>query len=240
MQRIAICACHTIKAMVKYLLSSLIVTLLVLVSCEKDENTIPDGEDYGCIQRVYVKAKDHTISGADVAIVDNLFSKNKIDYSIFRYYEFRHDTIQDSYPPYTKRDRKWVRVDQYSRDLRIFNAERVFAFYNDTLPEPDFYQRTLGPYTPQLDTTPNLSLPRVRRLFAYNLDRHLPLDSNSVRINYSDTCFSAEFGFYKEIVDKHETIKFHKAWRVFKKNSKNDRPVGYYDDETGKQIAFSQ
>jgi hypothetical protein len=219
----------------KYPLSSLIVTLLVIVSCKKekvDENKIPDGEDYGCIQQFYIKVKDHSISSADVITLDNLFSKNKIDNSNFRYYQYSHDIIQNDFPPYSKSDTKVIWADQFDRGLRIFKAERGFTFYNDTAYEankvPD---RALSK-----DTIPGLSLPRVRRLFRYDLERYLPKDSNGNRVDYSDTCFIAEFGFYKYKNNNYQT-KFYKAWRVQIKNSVNG-PIGYYDDESGRGVSF--
>jgi len=54
---------------------------------------------------------------------------------------------------------------------------------------------------------------------------------------YSDTCFIAEFGFYK-LSTGSSSFKFYKAWRVFKKNSADDRPVGYYDDNSGQLLSF--
>jgi hypothetical protein len=77
----------------------------------------------------------------------------------------------------------------------------------------------------------------VRRLFRYDLEKYFPSDSNSIHIDYNDTCFVAEFGFYKKIIDKHQSSRFYKVWRVQKKNSVNG-PEGYYDDESGKSLSF--
>lgn len=223
-------------------LSLLIATLLVIASCKKDhdENSIPAGEDHGCIERIFsFKTKGHTISSANVMIASNLFSKVNVDNSQFRYYEYKHDTAQYTSPPYTMRDRKMVWVERGNRGLPVFKAERLFVFWDDTLLMPNPYDFVdVSRFVSGMDTIPNLSLPRVRRLFRHNLEKRYPTDSNAQRIDYSDTCFVAEFGFYKEILGKNRTLRFYKAWRVFKKNSVNDLPAGYYDDETGKLISF--
>lgn len=217
----------------------LIATLLLLAACKKDnDNGIPVGDDYGCMERYFIKTKDHTINSADVTTIDNVFSGNRINYSNYRYYQYKHDTVSVG-PPFTLVDRKLIWVEQFDRDRRVFNGDQVFEFYNDTF-------HTVGWHTigynwvnvSRLDTVPRMSLARVRRLFRYDLEKHFPIGSNAQRIDYSDTCFVAEFGFYKQLEDKHGAAKFFKAWRVFKKNSANDRPAGYYDDETGRQLTF--
>ncbi|OQP65790.1 hypothetical protein A3860_14425 [Niastella vici] len=223
----------------KYLLSLLIATLLVIASCKKDhDDGIPAGEDYGCIDQMFIKTKDHTINSADVPTVDKLFSANRIDNSKFRYYQYKRDSVAIG-PPYTIVDRKLIWVEQFDRDRRVFNGDQIFQFYNDTFNSVGWH--TIGynwVNVSNLDTIPRMSLARVRRLFRHDLEKYFPTDSNAQRIDYSDTCFIAEFGFYKQLADKYYTAKFYKAWRVFKKNSVNDRPAGYYDDETGRQLSF--
>jgi len=224
----------------KYLLSLVIATLLVIASCKKHkDDDIPGGTDDGCIQRIFIKTKDHAISSADAATVDSLFSKAKKDYSNLRYYQYKHDTIQDEYAPYAKHDRKMVWTEQHNRGLTCFNTDWLYVFVDDTYnPAGSFDNIDVSFMVSSMDTIPISSLPRVRKLFRHDLEKYFPSDSSSNRIDYSDTCFVAEFGFYKDIINKHKDLKFYKAWRVFKKNSRNDRPVGYYDDATGKQISF--
>jgi hypothetical protein len=211
----------------------------VIASCKKDhdEDEVPAGEDYGCIERIILKTNDHSINSTDVLIVNNLFSKANIDFSQFRYYQYKHDSSNYYYAPYNIRDRKMVWVERGDRGLPVFKAERIYLFWNDTL-EPNPYDVDVSRMVSVMDTFPNSSLARVRRLFRHDLEKYYPTDNNSQRIDYSDTCFIAEFGFYKRIVDKHNTHKFNKAWRVFKKNSPADLPAGYYDDETGKKLSF--
>lgn len=223
----------------KNLLSLLIAILLLLASCKKDhDNGIPAGDDNGCMEQFFIKTRDHTISSTDVLMIDKLFSGNRIDNSKYRYYQYKRDTVPVG-PPYANVDRKLVWVEQFDRDRRVFNADQIFEFYNDTFHSVGWH--IIGynwVNVSNLDTFPKMSLARVRRLFRYDLEKYYPTDSNSQRIDYSDTCFIAEFGFYKGIEDKYTTAKFYKAWRVFKKNSVNDRPAGFYDDETGRQLTF--
>jgi hypothetical protein len=140
-------------------------------------------------------------------------------------------------PPYTKVDRKSVWVEQFDRDRRIFKGDELFVFYEDTFHSVGW--QSIGynwVSVPNLDTIPRMSLARVRRLFRHSLENYYPLTNNQGRIDYTDTCFIAEFGFYK--FQKEHDADFYKAWRVFKKNSPGDLPAGYYDDETGKQLTF--
>jgi len=222
----------------KDLLSLLIVTLLLVTACKKENDGVPPGEDYGCMERFFIKTKDHTINSNDVLTIDKVFSGNRINYSNYRYYQYKHDSVTVG-PPSTLVDRKLVWVEQFDRDRRVFNGDQIFEFYNDTFHTVGW--QAIGynwVNVANLDTFPGMSLARVRRLFKYDLEKYYPTGSNGQRIDYSDTCFIAEFGFYKRLEDKHRTAKFYKAWRVFKKNSANDRPAGYYDDETGRQLTF--
>ncbi|MCS3797911.1 hypothetical protein [Niastella sp. OAS944] len=225
----------------KRLLSSLIVILLVIVSCKKeknDEEAVPEGEDYGCIERSFYKPNDHTISSNEVAIANMLFSTAKIDFSQFRYYQYKHDTGQYFRAPYTMRDKKFVWVERGDRGLRVFKGERLYLFWDDTLVEPSPTDIDVSHMVSGMDTTSNLSLARVRRLFRHDMEMKFPTDNNSQRIDYTDTCFVAEFGFYVQTVDRQNHRKCIKAWRVAKKNSANDVPAGYYDDESGKLLTF--
>lgn len=222
------------------LLSSLIVILLVIASCKKeknDEDAVPAGEDYGCIERIFpFKTNGHSINNTDVIIANSLFSRAKIDNSQFRYYKYQHDTAQ--YAPSIMRDRKMVWVERGNRGLRAFNADGLYVFWDDTLTEPYPAYLEVPPYVSNMDTVPALPLARVRKLFRHNLEKYYPTDSNGQKIDYNDTCFVAEFGFYKKFGGKHRSDQFYKAWRVFKKNSLNDLPTGYYDDGSGKRLAF--
>lgn len=219
----------------KYLLPLLIATLFVISSCKKHHD---DGVDFGCIEQLFIKAKEHAISSTDVATVDNLLSKTTIDNSKLIYSEFTHDTLQDDYAPYTKHDRKIVYANYYERGITIFNIPQVFVFLDDTLSVRNSTIRNVSARLSGLSTTPNSSLPRVRKLFRDYLEWKFPFDNNSNRIDYTDTCFEAEFGWYIEIVGlRGDAIKYSPFWRVFKKNSSNS-PVAYFNDKTGQQTSY--
>jgi hypothetical protein len=222
----------------KYLLALVIPTLLVITSCKKNHD---DGVDFGCIEQAFFKAKDHAISGADVSTVDKLFSKTTIDNSKLIYFRFDHDTVQDEYAPYTKHDRKTVWASQYERGITIFNQPRVFLFLDDTLSVSKSSNTNVSAMLSVLDTIPNSSLPRVRKLFRNYLERYFPIDNSSNRIDYTDTCFKAEFGWLKQIVgSRGQGTEWYKVWRVSKKNSTNNDPeaYSYFHDITGEKLEF--
>jgi len=221
----------------KYLLSLVIATLLVITSCRKHHDDV----DFGCIERTYFKAKEHTISSADVSTADKLFSKTTIDNSKLKYYRLEHDTLQDDYAPYTKHDRKIVWTLQYERGITIFNQPRVFVFLDDTLSVRNSTKTDVSAMLSGMDTIPHSSLPRVRKLFRNYLETFFPMDNNSKRIDYTDTCFKAEFGWLKQIVGaRGQGTEWCPVWRVFKKNSANNGPeaYSYFHDRTGEKLAF--
>jgi hypothetical protein len=203
----------------------LIALALFMVSCKKDH----DGdEDSGCIDRIYVNKNDHDIKSADVPAADKLFSDNGIDKSNFRYIRYLHEARQRQYPPYEKWDNKVVRVDQYKNDLRVFNADMIFAFVNDKLD----HVATNPVDVSALDAEPHLTLPRLRKLFSDDIKK-----SYSFLANYSDSCFCAEFGYYKKrTTSGNNENKTVKAWRVTPKNRVT--LAGYYADDDGALIYF--
>ncbi|THU36989.1 hypothetical protein FAM09_18710 [Niastella caeni] len=211
----------------KYLITLLIVLPLFMGSCKKDHEE--NGEDYGCIERIFISPKDHDIKSTDVPIVDKLFSDNGIDNSNFRYARYFQETRNRQYQPFELYNYKNVRVDQYKNGLRVFNAGMIFAFVND---KQDFVA-TNPVDVSGLDTVAHLTLPRLRKLFSDELKRSYAFHSQ-----YADFCFEAEFGYYKKSIaignNENKTVK---AWRVTIKGHR-DVPAGYYADENGKLIFF--
>ena len=185
-------------------------------------------EDYGCIARIFVNVKDHSIKSADIPTVDKLFSDNKIDNSNYRYTGYGHDTFQLAYTPYTKYDEKYVRVVQFAKGLQVYGSERTFLFWDgiikDSVPNPVDVSA--------LDTVPHTTLPRLRELFKEDLKK-----SYTFMAKYADSCFDAEFCFYK-LREYGKPDKFLKAWRVTARNQPY-YPMGLYDDTEGKKIYFS-
>ncbi|HEX6426262.1 MAG TPA: hypothetical protein VF008_01200 [Niastella sp.] len=212
----------------KYIGTLLIALPLLIVSCKKDHDgdQPPAGEDYGCIERIFIKKNEHTINSADVPTVDKLFSDNGINNSNFRYFRHRLVTQQNQSTSYDKYD--YIYVDQFAKDLRVFHAVGIFSFKNDIL----YYAEPNPIDVSELDTISRCTLPRLRKLFLYDLEKYY-----SRQTNYSDTCFNAEFGFLKIHGSREEGDKFIKAWRVTTKN-RPLYPEGYYDGE-GNKILFS-
>jgi hypothetical protein len=208
----------------KYIGTFLFAFTLFIVSCKKDH----DGDqDYGCIDRIYVNKNDHEIKSADVPTVDKLLADNGLN-SDFRYTKYLHETRHRQYPPYEAYDYKNVRVDQYQNNLRVFLGGMIFSFVNDKL---DFVA-TNPVDVSTLDAEPHLTLPRLRKLFFNDIK-----GSYSFLARYSDSCFSAEFGYFKKTTtignNENKTVK---AWRVTPMN--RDVPVGYYADDDGERIYF--
>jgi hypothetical protein len=207
----------------KYIITLLLAFPLILVSCKKNA-----ADDNGCIARKSVSPKDHTINSGDIATVDKLFLSNGIDNSNFRYFRYKHDTMQIYYAPFTRYDHKLVRVDQFANGLHVFGADMVFNFKNDSISSSGNNSFDVS----SLDKTPHLMLSQVRKLFSDDIKQNYTSSAND-----SDPCFDAEFGYYKKTTaigsNENKTVK---AWKVTMKNK--EYPVGYYEDEDGKRIYF--
>lgn len=206
---------------------------LFITACKKnhDDNTIcvmPPGDDYGCIERLIIHKNDHTIDAADIATVDNLFARNGIDNSNFRYASYTQGTFATANPP-EKHYQQIVDFDQYVKGVRYFGTEGQVVFWDDTV-----HQIFIKPVdVPALDTVPALTLPRLRTMFKFHLQTKYALKNT-----YGDSCFNAEFGFYKKYGYNLSPDSTFKAWRVTVKNHPAI-PVALYRDGDGSLIYFN-
>ena len=107
-----------------------IIYTLTLVACNKFNTALPEGS--GCIERILIPVTAHSINSVDVPTVNNLFISNGIDNSKFRYYQYRHDTLQTLYSPYPKYDQKIVRVDQHINGVKLFTGALVYNFLSNS------------------------------------------------------------------------------------------------------------
>lgn len=206
-------------------------TAICFFSCSKDNGRTADSPTT-CIERIYIPVNAHSVSAADVALIDDLFERNNIDNSRFRYYRFERDTLQTSFPPYERYEKKWIRVNEYSNSLRILNADLVFQFKNDVF---SFRAGETSNGT-TLGTTPSLKLDEIREMFLGHIEE---FDKNSAQ--YADSCFKAEFGYFNLNAGiSNSTEELVKAWRVTLKNSvaPTEFPVAYYQDANGELIYY--
>lgn len=188
-------------------------------------------EDNGCIDRIIIPVTAHAINNADILVANNLFQNNNLDNANLRYYRYTHDSIQTYYPPYTKLDEKVVRVDQYTKGLRIMTGDLVFDFINDSF----YFMAGYLTQGTRLDTKPHLNLGQVRKLFINDVDQF-----DHKADYYKDRCLKAEFGYYNLNVGMGGPIEnLVKAWKVTPKSTSypSEFPVGYYQDD-GKRIYY--
>lgn len=216
----------------KFCLALLVALPLFIAACKKDhgDNTIewPTGGDPGCIERLYINQNDHTINAADIATVDNLFERNGIDHSNFRYISYTQGTFATAYE---KHYQQIVYFDRFAKGVRFFNTEGTVVFYDDTV-----HQRFIKPVeVPALDTVPAMNLPRLRALFRYYLQTEYAFKNA-----YADSCFNAEFGFYKkyDYSAAPGPDSTFKAWRVTVKNHPI-APVAFFRDGNESLIYFN-
>jgi hypothetical protein len=234
LQRLWMHNCQTEKPKMKLCLALLMALPLFITACKKDheDNTIvwPTGVDSGCIERIFVHSNDHAIKAADIATVDNLFARNGFDPTNFRYISYLHGTYQATATPNVKHDEHIVWFDQYVKGVRYFRTEGGIVFWDDTVSRKLFKPVEV----PALDTIPAMSLPRLRALFRYHLKTSYRFENS-----YGDSCFNAEFGFYKKYnysatPGPDSTFK---AWRVTVKN-RPIAPAAYYNDGNEALIYF--
>ncbi len=216
--------------MKKYILT-LTFTILILYSCKK-ESAIQLQEDNGCIEKIIIPLTGHSINGADIPVANTLFTNNNIDNSKYRYYQYLHDSVQTYFPPYSKFDSKVVKVDEYTNGLRIFTGQLVFEFKNELFN----FKAGLPTNGTTLNTTTNLTLGQLRKLFIDNIEQ---FDNKGNQ--YKDSCFKAEFGYFNLNAGiSYSTENLIKAWRVTLKNSlsPSEYPIAYYQDNDGKLIYY--
>ncbi|HEY8893670.1 MAG TPA: hypothetical protein VIM79_02610 [Niastella sp.] len=204
----------------KFPITLLISLPLIATACKKDKG---QDVDNGCIERVYINKNDHAISSADIATVNRLFADNNISNSNFRYTRYRQDSLQTQFPPYEKVEYKQVRVNDYLKGLRIIDSDVIFVFTKDvfTYTSGAFQNMSVN------DVTPQLSLPRLRKLFLDD-EKNARLYPND---NYADTCLRAEFGLYEIRGTGNSLSWLVKAWLVTGQNNSYPRAV-YKDNGT--------
>lgn len=216
----------------KNLLIAAIPFCLLFFACKKSDSSKVLQEDKGCIYQVTVPVSTHTISNADIPIVNSLFLNNNIDNRNFRYYQYMQDSLQTQYPPYIKVDYKTLRVDQYINGLRIFNNDLVFNFKNNVLYHTSGTIITVT----KLNTITHLTFGQLRKLFINNIEQ---FDHKSNQ--YKDSCLYAEFGYYNlNSGTGYSTENLIKAWKVTPKSNPAllVYPVAYYKDESGELIYY--
>lgn len=206
--------------------------LFILFSCSKAEIQGSAKEYDGCIEQVIIPVSAHSVSNPDKVIIDKLFSDNGIDNRHYRYFNYLHDTLQTLYPPFTKKDNKTVRVDQYTNGVRIFTGDMVFNFIDNIL------NFTGGDATKgtSLNTSPQLTLDQLRDFFIRDIEQ---FDHKGDQ--FKDTCLKAELGYYNLNAGSGNTKEvLVKAWRVTTKNSvpPSEYPVAYYQDDNTKLITY--
>lgn len=220
------------RARMKCTFLLLVFFAFAFVGCSKsDTENLPN--DNGCIERILIAVTDHSMSRSDIETVHNLFKRNAIDDSKFRYYRYTHGTLQTLYPPFAKYDEKSVRVDQYANGVRIFNGDLVYHFLNDN---SNFRGGNLTKGT-SLNTLPRLNLKKIRVLFLTSIQQF-----DKAADKFSDSCFKAEFGYFNiNGGTNNEQEVLVKAWRVTPKNSifPSEYPVAFYYDNDGKLISYN-
>lgn len=217
----------------KCCLAVLMAMPLFIAACKKDhdDNTAiawPTEGDPGCIERIFINKNDHAINAADIATVDNLFERNGIDHSNFRYTGYIQGTFATANPP-EKHYQQIVNFDQYAKGVRYFGTDGLVVFRDDTV-----HQKFIKPVEiPALDTVPVLTLPWIRAMFRYHLQTQY-----TFRNSYVDSCFNAEFVFFKKYGYNVSPDSTFKAWRVTVKNHPVI-PVAFYRDDNGSLIYFN-
>lgn len=216
----------------KHISCLLAIICITLFSCRKEGEISILGKDNGRIERKIVPVSAHSISGADVASVNNLFLTNGILNTKYRYSQYLHDTVQALFPPYTIFDHKTVRADEYTNGLRIFTGQVVFGFKNDIL---NFSSGNLtkGSF---LNTTSQLTLNELRKFFINDIEQ---FDHQGNQ--YQDSCLNAEFGYFnlnRGAGNEQEILV--KAWRITTKNSvyPSEYPQAFYNDNDGQLLRY--
>lgn len=211
----------------------LLITLFILtvLSCKKS------GQDDACIERLIIPVTAHIVDNADLPTINRLFVINGVDNSHYRYYRYSQDSVQTFFPPFAKFDQKIVRVDQYTKGLRILNGQLVFSFKNDIL-DMTVFNINGGQFTTStnLNTVPQLNLGTIRKLFLESAGKF----ENKLE-EYSNTCLNAEFGYYNiNAGTGNSTVVLIKAWKVTPadRSFPSDYPQAVYRDDNGALIYY--
>jgi hypothetical protein len=208
--------------------------LLVFISCKKSNLSNNLAEDNGCVERIRVSVTAHGIPAAEITIVNELFRTNGIDNSRFRYNQYRNDSFQTLYSPYTKYDEKIVGVDQYVNGLRLFRGDLAYIFWNDQL---NHQSGALSNGT-NLGTFPHLTTGQVRKLFLSDLEHF-----DNAGDKFKDSCFKAEFGYYNlNSGISYAAENLVKAWKLTPKYTDpgwGEYPIAFYQDGDGKLISYN-
>ena len=190
---------------------------------------IQDDINVGCIERIIIPVTQHSISNSNIQLVNSLFLKNGIDNRKLRYYQYTNDSFQTYFPPYTKFDQKLIRADQYSNGLRLFEHNIVYNFKDNIFDSVN----GLIKENITLDTNPTQNLKQLRRLYIADLEQF-----NHQGVQFKDSCLRAEFGYYDLNGSSGNTKSLWiKAWKITPQNG--DYPYGFYQDENGSRIAYS-
>ncbi len=198
--------------------------LVILMSCKKNKTTT---QDNNCIYRTRVNQSSYTISADEYATTVSLFKQNNLRYDNLRWYYF---DLSSSVLSGTKEYYHYIRADQYLNGLRIFNGGVVHHFRDGQFFQLSGYEI---PST-SLDTTANLELTQLRKLF---VDKLLNTPSSNDLKKYSNDCMVSEFCYYDLNQGAYgNPVNLIKLWRVYPQT--NEKVFGYFNDD-GTLIAFS-
>jgi hypothetical protein len=207
------------------LLPTALAASLLLFSCTKQQVD----PDKGCSEQLAVPVSAHGLSSAEVAVINDLFVRNRLASRNLRYVRYVREAVQTYFPPYASFDSQVVRVEEYTNGLRIFTGELIFAFKNGSF-NVQTGQRSRGT---SLDTSPTRSPGQVRDLFEATLTQVDASRLNEVQRQ----CVRVEFGYFNlNAGTSNASEKLVKAWRVSPKNQ--EYPHAYYQDEAGQLIYY--
>jgi hypothetical protein len=202
------------------------VCLALFTTCKKSDDS---SKGDGCMERVFTTS-EHLINSADLLTVKSLLSKHGIDHSNFIYNAFSNKTMQASDPPYDQYNFKMLLVGQYVNGLQIFLGSMHFYFKNDSI----VLQSGKISNGTTLDTIPELSVRRLRRIFMVDLLR------SGINRTSIDGCFRCEFGYYDTNKGRNNTPEtLVKAWKIsLKPTAGAEYPIAYYKDDDGSLLWF--
>jgi hypothetical protein len=187
---------------------------LSLVACKKSQGNKNIPSDFGCINRV---SKSVSISPPDHDLAISLLNANHTDYSNLTIYNVFQSQIIGQYGQ--QNYDVSVFADQYVNGLRVLNGDLLFTFVNGA------FSSSSGTRVSAIsqNATPSLTLPQVRHLFIAASAQ----DGYARTLNLTDSCLSAEFGYYK-LDPSNGSPSFVKAWYVKPQN--RDYPDAVFKD----------